>query len=71
MGKTVKFTEITKREFKFWCNDQEMTEVIWKEVANFYEREVENFIDYITETLIEDHVKQDGIFTKEKHGRRR
>ena len=68
MSKTIKFTEITKREFKFWCNDQQMNESVWEEVVNFYEKEVENFIDYITETLIEDQVKQQGIFTKEKDG---
>lgn len=65
MSKTVKFTEITKDDFEewLWIKNGYLSEDAWGEIVGRYEKEVESFIDYLTETMLEDYKKKEGIFT--------
>ena len=58
----MKFSSITKTDFEKW-NKEPITDDDWSLIEQKYSDDVESFIDYITETLLEDWKNKEGIFT--------
>jgi hypothetical protein len=58
----IRFTAITKGEFEVWVNNS-LTDSQWGEISSFYLEQIEPFIDYVTETLVDDFKNKVGIFT--------
>ena len=61
MSKIIKITKITKTDFQAWIMSS-LTDDEWQNVVNEYTHEIEGFIDYLTETLVDDHKTKSGIF---------
>jgi len=62
MNEAIKFTTITKEDFEVWANGS-LTDFVWEEIKQHCLKEVESFIDYLTETLVDDYKNKVGIFT--------
>ena len=65
MNEAIQYTTITKKDFEVWVNGS-LNDFLWEEMKQHCLKEVESFIDYITETLVDDYKNKIGIFTRKE-----